>query len=101
MPDASLRVVARIKAKPEKVGEVHDLLKGLIEHTRKEEGCVSYELLQNRSDPTDFTFVEEWASDAAFESHFATEHMKRALPRVQDLVDEAPDIRTYRVIGEM
>jgi quinol monooxygenase YgiN len=93
------RVVARIKAKPEKVEEVRALLSGLIEPTRKESGCVGYELLQNREDSTDFTFVEEWASDAAFKQHFETEHLRHALSKVPELTAENPDIRTYTVVG--
>ncbi len=99
MAESSFRVVARIKAKPDQVNEVRQLLGALVGPTRKETGCLSYELLQNRSDPTDFTFVEEWASDAAFESHFSTDHIQSALPRVQDLAAEPPDIRTYSVIA--
>lgn len=99
MTDNSLRVVARIKAEPDKVEEVRALLTGLIEPTRQESGCVSYELLQNREDPTDFTFVEEWTGQSAFAAHFETEHMKDALPKVPDLTSEAPDIRTYAVVG--
>jgi len=57
MPAGPLRVVARIKAKSEAINEVRELLCGLIEPTRKESGCINYELLQNRDDPTDFTFV--------------------------------------------
>jgi quinol monooxygenase YgiN len=99
MADGSLRVVARIKARPEKVEEVRELLSGLTGPTRAEPGCVSYELMQNRQDPTDFTFVEEWAGDEAFDAHFRTEHMQRALPRVGELLTEPPDIRTYTVVG--
>ncbi len=96
---SSLRVVARIKAKSDKVGEVRDLLCGLIEPTRKESGCVSYELLQNREDPTDFTFVEEWESDAAFESHAASDHIKAIGPKLQPVVEDVPDIRTYLAVN--
>ena len=99
MPDNSLRVVARIKARPDKVGEVRELLGGLVEPTRRESGCVSYELLQNRADPTDFTFVEEWESDADLEAHFATEHLQNATQKIEGLVTEEPDIRTYAVVG--
>jgi quinol monooxygenase YgiN len=98
MSENSLRVVARIKAKPEKVEEVKNLLSGLIEPTRKESGCVVYELLQNKKDPTDFTFVEEWESESALENHFSTEHIQSALPQLGDLAAEAPDIRTYTVV---
>jgi len=94
-----LRVVARIKAKSEKVYEVRELLCGLVEPTRKESGCVSYELLQNREDPTDFTFVEEWESDAAFESHAASDHIKAIGPKLRPVVADAPDIRTYLAVN--
>jgi len=99
MPANSLRVVARIKAKPEKAVEVRELLCGLIEPTRKESGCISYELLQNREDPTDFTFVEEWESDAAFESHAASDHIEAIGPKLQPVVAKAPDIRTYSAVS--
>lgn len=94
-----LRVVARIKAKPEKVVEVRELLCDLVEPTRKEPGCISYELLQNREDPTDFTFVEEWESVAALESHAASDHIKAIGPKLRPDVADAPDIRTYLVVS--
>jgi quinol monooxygenase YgiN len=99
MPASPLRVVARIKARSEKVGEVRELLCSLVEPTRKESGCVSYELLQNREDPTDFTFVEEWESNAAFESHAASDHIKAIGPKLQPVVADAPDIRTYFTVN--
>lgn len=95
----SLRVVARITAKPDKVPDVRAILLGLVAPTRAEEGCVVYELLQNRADPTDFTFVEEWASDATFERHHATAHIRAAFPKLEALVASAPDIRTYSLIA--
>ena len=98
MPDNSLRVVARIKARPDKVDEVRELLGGLVGPTREEAGCVSYELLQNRADPTDFTFVEEWKSAADLEAHFATEHLQNATRKIEGLVAEEPDIRTYAAV---
>ena len=99
MPASPLRVVARIKAKSEKVGEVCELLRSLLEPTRKEFGCVSYELLQNREDPTDFTFVEEWESDEAFASHAASAHIKAIGPKLQPVVADGPDIRTYLAVN--
>ncbi len=98
MLESSLRVVARIKAKPDKIDEVRELLSGLIEPTLKESGCMSYELLQNRKDPTDFTFTEEWESDSAFDSHARTEHIRDVSPKLKEIVAEGPDIRVYSVV---
>lgn len=98
MPAMSLRVVARIKAKSETVSEVRELLSSLVEPTRKESGCITYELLQNTEDPTDFTFVEEWESGEALASHLASDHLEAIGPKLQPVVVEAPDIRTYSVV---
>ena len=99
MPDKSLRVVARITARPDTVNQVRDILLTLVAPTRAEEGCVVYDLLQNRTDPTDFTFVEEWASDATFEAHHQTRHIRSAFPKLEALVAGPPDIRTYTLIA--
>ena len=94
----TLRVVARIKAKPDKVDEVRETLIGLITPTRNEQGCIVYELLQNTQDPTDFTFVEEWESEAALASHAASAHIKATREKLEGKVNGAIDIRTYNLI---
>jgi quinol monooxygenase YgiN len=98
MPAMSLRVVARIKARTESVSEVRELLSGLVEPTRKESGCITYELLQNTEDPRDFTFVEEWESNEALASHLASDHLKAIGPKLEPLVTDPPDIRTYWLV---
>lgn len=59
MTNQTIRIVARVIALPNKVEELKAVLLELIEPTRQEAGAIRYELLQNQSDPTDFTFIEE------------------------------------------
>jgi len=99
MPGGSLRVVARLEAKPDKVDELRDLLASLITPTRAESGCIAYELLQNQEKPTEFTFVEEWTSGSALDDHFATEHIQDALSKLPDLMAAELDLRKYDFIG--
>src|SRR5690606_5074249 len=99
MSNGTLRVVAHITAKPDTVDETKKVLLGLIEPTRAEEGCVTYELLQNNADPTDLTFVEEWSGDSALDAHLATSHIQNALERFGDLLAAPPDIRRYTLIS--
>jgi len=99
MTKGRLQVVARLAARQEKVDEVQAILAGLVPPTRAEAGCLSYELLQNHDDPTDFTFVEEWASDAALDAHLLTPHVGAALGQVVGLLATAPDIRRYRLLA--
>lgn len=97
-PDPSLRVIARVRAKTEYVAQVRDILSALVEPTRRESGCLSYELLQNGSDPTDFVFVEQWASAAAERAHFVTSHISIALQRLAGLLAAEPEICRYTVM---
>ncbi len=98
MPNNSVRVVARFKALPDKANDVGAVLTTLIEPTRKEAGCVLYELWQNRADETDFTFVEEWESDAALDAHAASPHLKDAAAKLHGLILPAPDVRRYSLV---
>jgi quinol monooxygenase YgiN len=94
-----MKVILRLAAKPDKVEELKAILTSLVAPTRKEAGCLSYEIFQNRADPCDFTFVEEWASDAALDAHWATAHVQDALARGVPLLAAEPDDRRYRKIA--
>jgi quinol monooxygenase YgiN len=94
-----MKVILRLAAKPDKVEELKAILTSLVAPTRKEAGCLSYEIFQNRADPCDFTFVEEWASDAALDAHWATPHVQDALVRGVPLLAAEPDDRRYRKIA--
>jgi quinol monooxygenase YgiN len=98
MSNPTLRIVARVVALPEKVEQLKTVLSSLIQPTRCETGCLKYELLQNRANPTDFTFVEEWATEADLEAHLTSEHIQAAISQLDGLVAAEPDIRRYNKI---
>ncbi len=95
----TVRVVARFFARPDTVVGLQGLLSGLLEPTRHEPGCLRYELLQNLTDPTDFTFVEEWRTQQDVAEHLQTAHVREAQQRVGAFVSQPPEIQSYRVIG--
>lgn len=94
----TVRVVARLVAKSDKVEALKSVLLSIIEPTRSEAGCKSYELLQNSADPADFTFVEAWESAAALDAHMKSPHLTAALGKLGDLLGAAPDIRRYTTL---
>ena len=94
-----MKVILRLSAKPDQVDELKRILIGLVVPTRQEAGCLSYEIFQNRADPCDFTFVEEWANDAALDAHWQTPHVQDALARGVPLLAAAPDDRRYTKIA--
>mgnify|MGYP000016123899 CR=1 FL=1 len=99
MSQPTLRVVARLAANPDKVAELKSLLLSIMEPTRKEKGCIKYELLQNQADPTDFTFVEEWESADLLELHLGSTHIQDAVQQLEGLAVAPPDIRRYELLA--
>jgi quinol monooxygenase YgiN len=88
-------VVAHFTAKPGKEAALLELLCGLVEPTRKEAGCLRYELNQEIENPAAFTFAEKFSSREAFESHVKTPHIKGFGERSPDLV-ESRQVRLHR-----
>ena len=95
MNEHLVKVVARVKSLPEHVAAVRSALGELIDPTRREAGCLQYELWQNKSDPTDFTFIEEWESDATLDAHAASQHLKTTAAKLKGLVAGPTDVRRY------
>jgi quinol monooxygenase YgiN len=86
MADPLLTIFAEIRARPGKEEEVRKVLKGLVEPTRKEEGCVAYLLHVNNDEQGHFVFYEIWKSKAHLEAHLATPHMQAFLARSKELL---------------
>jgi quinol monooxygenase YgiN len=74
----SLKVVAIAETSAEKVEELKKVCLGLIEPTRKEKGCIAYELYQDTTNPGIFTFVEEWESKELLDVHLKSPHLVAA-----------------------
>jgi quinol monooxygenase YgiN len=96
MPSQTTHVVARVAALPQHVEAVRTILLELLAPTRREQGCIRYDLLENLSTPTDFVFVEEWDSEGALDAHLATPMLGAAVQKLQGLLASNPDIRRYR-----
>jgi quinol monooxygenase YgiN len=91
----SIHILARFNAKPDSIDALRKLLLGMLEPTRKEDGCIAYRLISNSADPAEFSFVEEWASQAAIDAHMQTPHLKALLSECGTLVAVPPDVRFY------
>jgi len=77
-----LKVIAQDFIKPEFVEIVRPLYAELVEKTRLEPLCVSYDLFVDQKDPGHFVFIELWPDRAALDIHCATEHFRRLVPLI-------------------
>jgi quinol monooxygenase YgiN len=59
-----------------------------IERTRKENGCLLYDVWQSNSDPLMIVLIESWSSQQALDTHLAQDWMKAMLPKAMELLGE-------------
>jgi len=71
--------------------EVAELFSRLTEESRKEPGCVMYQVHRHRTEPRRFFIYEQYQDDAAREAHRNAPHFlqyaKEELPKVADRVE--------------
>jgi quinol monooxygenase YgiN len=95
----TITVVATFQAKPGKENELRAALIGLVGPTRKEAGCLSYDLHASPEDPAKFLFHENWTGKAALDEHMQTPHIQKLLPRVNELCVAFPKIKIREKIS--
>ena len=95
----TITVVAAFQARPGKEAELRAALLGLLAPTRKEIGCLNYDLHEAPVDPARFLFHENWTSKAALDAHMQSPHLKALIPRVDELCAAFPEIKIWERIG--
>jgi quinol monooxygenase YgiN len=93
MSQSPLIVFARMKSRKDQIDATRKGLLSLVEPTRKEPGCIQYDLHQSTEDKTIFYFYEKWSDDAAMTAHLQTPHVQKMLKEVPQLLAEAPEIQ--------
>lgn len=82
-----LTIVARIEAKKDSIDLVKSELLKLIAPTRKEKGCIQYDLHQDTEHPEVFLFFENWESRELWQIHMANPHLKAYLEATDGAVE--------------
>lgn len=77
LPKDAIALVVMMHAKPGQEPLLQAELTALIRPTRKEDGCILYDLHRSTDIPTDFLFYEIWASREAHADHKRTPHFLR------------------------
>jgi len=77
-----LNIVARIKASPGEADALEKEMMVLVDDTRKEAGCIRYDLFRDTQEPDIFVFVEEWETRALWEDHMAGEAIRSFNARI-------------------
>lgn len=94
----TITVVATFQARPGKEDELKQALIGLVAPTRKEDGCLNYDLHQLPDEPAKFLFYENWISKELLDAHLKSPHVAALLPRVDELCVSFPEIKVWQKI---
>ena len=68
--------VIRTTIHPDRVGEYKKLMRADINGTRKEPGCLRFDMLQEKGTTNQFIIYETYASQEALNLHFENDHFK-------------------------
>lgn len=85
---SELIVVAKVVAMKDSVEKVKSELLKLVEPTRKENGCIEYNLHQDNEDPAVFIFYETWENLACLEKHMGTDHFRNYVSAVAGSIED-------------
>jgi quinol monooxygenase YgiN len=99
MSAKTITVVATFEARPGKEEELRKALLTLVPHTRKEAGCLNYDLHCSPDSPAKFLFHENWTSRALLDAHLNSAHIAALLPRMDGLCVAFPEIKIWEKIS--
>ena len=85
-----IKVIARSKIKKGFLPEALELYRELVAETRKEEGCISYELFEELDHPHSLTLMEEWTTMNALHFHTQTPHFTHLVGKLSKIETELP-----------
>lgn len=70
----------------------------LVLTTRKEAGCIAYDLVADQADACVYYFVEKYEDMAALEAHRATAHFQRIVPQFAPLRVKPSEVSVCEVL---
>ena len=99
-PKKPFTLVVVLTAKDGQGKQLEELFKPAIAATRKEKGCIAYDLNRDLAEAAKYYVYERWQSVAALEAHLQTPHIKTLLSKIGDVLAGEPEVKFYAVAGE-
>lgn len=92
-----IKIIAKNPVSSENKVKFIETAKELIEKSRKESGCISYNLFES-VDGKYLTFIEEWKNEKAIEEHNNSDHFKSIVPKLGELTSGEMDVVLYKEV---
>jgi len=98
MSHSVIHSVIDVFAKLQSVEKVRSALLGVLEPTRKEDGCLKYKLFENMADHCQFTLIGAWENEDAFEDHLQSDHYRKLDSDIKHDLQKTTEIKRYKYI---
>ena len=99
MASGLVTLASVIEARAGRADDLHHALSALVEASRAEPGCVTYDLHQDPDDTHRFLFYENWRTEAAFKRHLAKPHIAAFLARWDELLAVPVEMRRWTMLS--
>ena len=99
-PSKPFTLVVSLQAKDGMQGKVESAFVKAVKETRKEKGCLTYDLNRDAKDPTRFMVYERWKSLADLEAHLKAAHITSLLGELKDVLASPPDGKVLLPVAE-
>ena len=96
-PAKPFALLVTIKAKPGKGKELEAAFAPCIAATKKEAGCLAYELNQDPDDPTTYVMFEKFKNVAALQAHLRHKHTTKLFKALEPLTAGEIKAKVYLV----
>ena len=90
-------IIAENYIKPVKLNEVRKMYEKLIHYTRKQPGCISYNLYQDLNNSSSITFVEEWNNEDDLNVHLKDEEFLNIFSNIEKCFAKDEVIKKYEL----
>ena len=88
-------VTSTFRTKPGMRKKVAELAHPCFEATRKEKGCIRYELFMSCEDEVTLQFIEEWTDLDCLRVHLKTPHLLAFKDQRKDLVEAGGILKIF------
>jgi quinol monooxygenase YgiN len=95
----TLTIIATIKAKAGMEQQMQQDLESFLTPTLAESGCITFDLLVDKNNPSIFLLYEIWESQAALDAHFLEPYVKQVLKSYEKTLAEPIAVMFLQKIG--
>ncbi len=84
---------------PEKnIDKYLEIAKKLAEETRKENGNIFYEMIQDTNNKNVLAFIEKWDNLEVLDKHMKTSHFTTLVPQLNELREEESELTIHEIL---